>query len=622
MMTSSATFPRLDSVPESGRDEEEGADVDTRSLKPPKRRNSLRRLRSKSLTRIRFSSSSSSSHGDVDGQGMKRPPLPASSSAPAKPAVREDGASLALREPARPTDNRQSTSSAPPEATATNTSVRPHNLSASHSPTPQPPAWPAERRYCSCYCEENVYLLAQQLDEQLRKTHDGPSSGWKWDVWVALISNENKTVLLWQQRASQSSESNYPVVWDYHVVVIVSAQRVKPADARPVTAPGDGVTENDGDGESDLKTQRRRSLFPSFKRRSTAISKRSANNVAVPMDASTTSAAWLAWVYDIDSTLCYPADNAKPPECVPFDDYIAQTFNRPAAATSEFRPIFRLARADAFFDNFASDRSHMLVDQADRGSAVGGKPAYTSPPPTWPCIVGPRAKHRGWSNNLFDSWLDMSTTAVDAGSALGAEYQFGKVYAADEFFKGEWDLPEWRRRQPQQQKQTKRRSPRHGTANGANGVGDNASGPFSQNDEPPSIQRITSWNFSSPGKSSSRRQQHSTRILDSGKPRHDGDNDGEVVVEDDPLTASKIHFNPSSPGAPPIEARKGGRVTSPLFPAYMHAVYQHRAAKKRDSYLALRDAAGRLSSGASGGGEPASASASASSQQRNRAGGA
>lgn len=53
-----------------------------------------------------------------------------------------------------------------------------------------PPPLPSGAIYTSHYCEENVYLLAKVFSESLSaKTY--PS----WDVYVAFISNHNKTVL-------------------------------------------------------------------------------------------------------------------------------------------------------------------------------------------------------------------------------------------------------------------------------------------------------------------------------------------------------------------------------------------------------------------------------------------
>lgn len=196
--------------------------------------------------------------------------------------------------------------------------------------------------------------------------------------------------MLWQQRASQSPQSQYPVVWDYHQFVVVSAKRTDPVSLsevkssssnRPSTVHGDRPNDHD---EVNGKVARRRSLFAPFKRRSTAPKALSTTD-----SDSDSAALWHAWVYDIDSVLCYPlgsgdkhsSKKTEAPSSVPFKQYVQGTFTPPAPPPSEFLPTFRLVRADAFFDNFASDRSHMLVDD-------GEQQQYASSPPSWPPIVG------------------------------------------------------------------------------------------------------------------------------------------------------------------------------------------------------------------------------------------
>lgn len=64
--------------------------------------------------------------------------------------------------------------------------------------------------YTSCYCEENVWKLCEEIaskhGSELQYCH------------VAFISNANRTVPLWYQR-SGTSENNL-IVWDYHVILI------------------------------------------------------------------------------------------------------------------------------------------------------------------------------------------------------------------------------------------------------------------------------------------------------------------------------------------------------------------------------------------------------------------
>ena len=68
--------------------------------------------------------------------------------------------------------------------------------------TAQPPF-----KYCPFYCEENVWYLAQ-----------APCFAESERV-VAVISNAMMACLFWDQRACV--ESDFPVWWDYHVVLLV-----------------------------------------------------------------------------------------------------------------------------------------------------------------------------------------------------------------------------------------------------------------------------------------------------------------------------------------------------------------------------------------------------------------
>lgn len=58
---------------------------------------------------------------------------------------------------------------------------------AGTAPSPAAVAWPSRDacRYTSCYCEENIYLLARELLEQLPRS---------WHLFAVFISNPSKTV--------------------------------------------------------------------------------------------------------------------------------------------------------------------------------------------------------------------------------------------------------------------------------------------------------------------------------------------------------------------------------------------------------------------------------------------
>ncbi len=66
-------------------------------------------------------------------------------------------------------------------------------------------------QYTSCFCEENVYLLAKKCI-----TIDATT---KCESFVVFISSRSKQTPIWCQKSGRSNES--PVVWDYHVVLLV-----------------------------------------------------------------------------------------------------------------------------------------------------------------------------------------------------------------------------------------------------------------------------------------------------------------------------------------------------------------------------------------------------------------
>jgi len=60
--------------------------------------------------------------------------------------------------------------------------------------------------YCSCFCEENCYKLAQKLVSKGLRTH------------VVVITSPESSTPIWFQRSAERPGA--AVLWDYHVVVI------------------------------------------------------------------------------------------------------------------------------------------------------------------------------------------------------------------------------------------------------------------------------------------------------------------------------------------------------------------------------------------------------------------
>ncbi|XP_050301232.1 protein N-terminal glutamine amidohydrolase isoform X2 [Anthonomus grandis grandis] len=67
-----------------------------------------------------------------------------------------------------------------------------------------------ECSYVSCYCEENVYKLA----EDVAKKYPNELS----KCFVVIISNQSRTVPLWKQRAGKDEDKL--IIWDYHGIFL------------------------------------------------------------------------------------------------------------------------------------------------------------------------------------------------------------------------------------------------------------------------------------------------------------------------------------------------------------------------------------------------------------------
>lgn len=92
-------------------------------------------------------------------------------------------------------------------------------------------AAPLEGEACAhtpCYCEENVWRLIAQQPAPLRQ-----------HLWAVFISNPNKAVPLWQQRAGREAEEGF-CLWDYvSTLPALAAWRLplRPGICRRLTMP-------------------------------------------------------------------------------------------------------------------------------------------------------------------------------------------------------------------------------------------------------------------------------------------------------------------------------------------------------------------------------------------------
>ena len=67
--------------------------------------------------------------------------------------------------------------------------------------------------YQSCYCEENVYKLAERFDQH------------GYYGYVLFITSLSQQTPVWCQKSSNSPQS--PVIWDYHVTYMLTHKPVK-----------------------------------------------------------------------------------------------------------------------------------------------------------------------------------------------------------------------------------------------------------------------------------------------------------------------------------------------------------------------------------------------------------
>ncbi|KAF4608341.1 hypothetical protein EYR40_000685 [Pleurotus pulmonarius] len=223
----------------------------------------------------------------------------------------------------------------------------------------RPPPLPAEFESTAFWCEENVYILIRQflLSQQIIE---------HWDIFAIIISNVDKSVALWDQKLAQ--QDLYPVVWDYHVVMLL---RLRMAHSSEV---------HQSEGTDDL--------------------------------GDITGAVCHCWVYDFDTRLGSPC---------PAEKYITQSF-RPCPA--QFQSMFRVVPGQDYIDYFASDRSHMLLPSSSQLQIKGQRPEYSKPPPGYSCLVGKKAAEAGVTNNLMQAFVSMDV------QGLGTMY--GRVFTLQE----------------------------------------------------------------------------------------------------------------------------------------------------------------------------------------------
>ena len=72
--------------------------------------------------------------------------------------------------------------------------------------------------YTSCYCEENIYKLAEEFEKSL-KSLSNENNFLQIQGYAIFVTNEEKQTFIKQQKIGTRWENM--VVWDYHVIFIV-----------------------------------------------------------------------------------------------------------------------------------------------------------------------------------------------------------------------------------------------------------------------------------------------------------------------------------------------------------------------------------------------------------------
>lgn len=119
-----------------------------------------------------------------------------------------------------------------------------------------------------------------------------------------------------------------------------------------------------------------------------------------------------SWIYDFDTTLPIPCSS---------QEYLDESFL--PFISEQYTSLFRIIPGRVFIDNFASDRSHMLL----------GNGEHSSPPPDYPPIAGPVATEMGITMNLMTAFVCMEKKSGSFGDVVELdELKYGLVTCVTE----------------------------------------------------------------------------------------------------------------------------------------------------------------------------------------------
>lgn len=377
-----------------------------------------------------------------------------------------------------------------------------------------PPAFPDSPAYTACYCEENVYLLTRHLSDQLQLINHAA-------VNIADVQRKTRTSTIPKRSgrtsASASDSTSACACPATHSVFVP----VWDVDVVFMSNPTKSV----------LLYQQHASKLANagwpviwdYHVVAVATCSLLPLDQLVSVDGGIVEPRWFArkagwcrsWVYDLDSRLTNVTTSRS---VVEWREYNEQTFRASQPIASHFEARFRCIRANEFLAHFASDRSHMLSR-----SSSATQPAWAADPPKWKCIIGTQAKRDGVVNNLMDKYVDVGAHQDDE--------RYGVVWDASTWFSSE----------------CRPRCPTGWLGDSIGNLANRASA------TPPIVHSGARTD------SSMQPRQRASRTSQSSS------------------SSQQYNSQLSSPIAPPAAPTAGGRIASPLFPAYLHASQQHRS---------------------------------------------
>ena len=199
-------------------------------------------------------------------------------------------------------------------------------------------------QYCSLFCEENVYKMAQQfreIDSSISSSIPSlPSLSERF--YVIFISSKCEQTPIWHQRAC---EGTHPVLWDYHVVFLMRS--VRPSGVEELLSSEDdrndraqlhgvrSVTSDlesgsvGGKAEGEEKMEMKEEMHGEI-------------NHTSPVEGCESS-----YIFDLDSDLSFPCE---------FSEYYNLSMRPEIALRPQNEQRFRAIPASDFIRYFASDR--------------------------------------------------------------------------------------------------------------------------------------------------------------------------------------------------------------------------------------------------------------------------